>query len=413
MGFVSRIKRPVNMTTAELEKALISASGSTAAGKSVNTESAMRLITVQNCVRVRAFTIGQLPCQIIKEREETQDINGEPTQITFKEQAKDYPLYELLHDQPNSWMTSSEFWAMAEAYVSMRGNFLAFKFKINGQLKELIPIAYDRIEEIKQLPDYSITYKIRHDNGKTQTLNNTQVLHLRGLTLNGYTGMNPIEYARETIGTGLAGNDFLNKYYSKGLHPSAVLKHPRELNSQTYDNLRDAFKEKYAGLKNSSELMLIDEGMEIDFPQIKLIDAQFLEQAKLNESQICGLFRVPLMLVQSTSNTATFASAEQFMISYTRYGITPDIVNYEKAIRRDLIPEQDRQTYCAKFNIGALLRSSFKEQADSFAVLIDKEIINPNEAREKLDLNPYPGGHEYKTRTSTTKKDTGGNEDET
>jgi HK97 family phage portal protein len=193
------------------------------------------------------------------------------------------------------------------------------------------------------------------------------------------------------------------------LHPSAVLKHPRELGSKTYDALRESFKEKYSGLKNNQELMLIDEGMEIEFPTIKLVDAQFLEQAKLNEAQICGLFRVPLMLIQSTSNTTTFASAEQFMISYTRYGVTPDVVNYEKAIRRDLIPEEDREKYYAKFKIGALLRSSFKEQADSFAVLIDKEIINPNEARELMDLNPYAGGYEYRTRTSTT---TGGNTDE-
>ena len=72
----------------------------------------------------------------------------------------------------------------------------------------------------------------------------------------------------------------MTKYYQKGLSPSAVLKHPRELNSATYDSLRDAFKEKYAGLKNSQELMLIDEGMSIEFPQIKLVDAQFLEQNK-------------------------------------------------------------------------------------------------------------------------------------
>jgi len=44
---------------------------------------------------------------------------------------------------------------------------------------------------------------------------------------------------------------------------------------------------------------------------------------------------------------------------------------------------------------------------DSFAVGIDKEILNPNECRELLDMNPYEGGDEYKTRTSTM-KDTGG-----
>jgi len=70
-----------------------------------------------------------------------------------------------------------------------------------------------------------------------------------------------------------------------------------------------------------------------------------------------------------------------------------------------------RTTQYAKFAAQGLQRGSFKEQMDSFAVGIDKEILSPNECRELLDMNPYDGGETYKTRTSTT-KDTGGNSNE-
>jgi len=88
----------------------------------------------------------------------------------------------------------------------------------------------------------------------------------------------------------------------------------------------------------------------------------------------------------------------------------PWIVSIEKAISRDLVPEAQKKTHYAKFVAQGLQRGSFKEQMDSFAIAIDKEILNPNECREMLDLNPYEGGDEYRTRTSTTNQDedTGG-----
>jgi HK97 family phage portal protein len=377
-----------------LERLILETYGgySTSSGVSVNSDTAMRLITVQNCVRVRAFTIAQLPCHVMM------------TDGRKKNPALDFYLYEKLHDQPNFWMTSFDFWGMAEAYVSLRGNFIAYKSMYGDELRELLPIPAGMVQQITQNPDYSIDYQIKFPNGDIKHLNNSQVMHLRGLTLNGYTGVNPIEYARECIGLGLASEKFLARFFGSGLHPGAVVEHPLTLNSPAYSSLKNNLKEKYAGLGNTHELMLIDEGMKIQFPQIKLVDAQFLEQMKMTEAQICGLFRVPLMLIQSGDKTPTYASAEQFMLSYSVYGVTPDCVNYEKSIRRDLLKPEERKKYFAKFNVNALLRGDFKTRMEGYQIGINSEIINPNEARDFEEWNPYDGGDEYRTRTSTVKE---------
>jgi len=124
---------------------------------------------------------------------------------------------------------------------------------------------------------------------------------------------------------------------------------------------------------------------------------------KMTEAQICGLMRVPLMLIQSGDKTPTYASAEQFMLAYSVYGVTPDCVNYEKSIRRDLITRDDRRRYFAKFNINALLRADFKTRMEGYQIGINSEVLNPNECRDLEDRNPYDGGDEYRTRTSTVK----------
>jgi len=395
MGIVSRLGRPQAINK-EMERLILEAfgGGSTSSGVSVNSDNAMRLITVQNCVRVRAFTISQLPCH-------TMERVGKN-----KNKAEDFYLYELLHDQPNSWMTASEFWAMAEAYVSLRGNFIAYKaYGTNGKIRELIPINCNFIRNITQNPDYTIDYEIVFPDGSVKHLNNSQVLHLRGLTLNGYSGVNPIEYARETVGLGLASEKFLSRFFGHGMHPGAVIKHPASLNAPQHSDLKKRLKEKYEGLGNTHEFMLLDEGMEITFPDIKLVDAQFLEQMKMTESQICGLFRVPLMLIQSGDKAPTYASAEQFAISYAVHGVTPDVVNYEKSLRRDLLTPEERKRYFVKFNIDGLLRGDFKTRMEGLQIGVNTEILSPNEARDWFDLNPYKGGDEYRTRTSTIKQD--------
>jgi HK97 family phage portal protein len=392
MGLVDRL-RPKAAMTPQQEQMIreIWGGGITSSGVPINSESAMRLITVQNCVRLRASTLSRLPCHMMEQVGR------------MKNKAVDFYLYDMLLNQPNSWMTAPEFWSMAEAHVSLRGNFFAYKLGLSGRpILELIPIKAGAVEEVEQADDYSLTYHVRFKNGEKRPIPAGRIFHLRSLTTDGILGLNPIHNARETVGLGLAGEKFLARFFGSGLHPGAVIKHPLPLNSPAHAALRANLKEKYEGLGKTHEFMLIDEGMEIEFPTIKLVDAQFLEQMKMTEAQICALFRVPLMLVGASAQAPTYASAEQFMLFYQMFSI--DAPHYESAIRRDLLTPEEKKKYFAKFNMDALQRGAFRDRMEGFQIGVNSEILNPNEVRDLLDRNPYPGGDEYRTRTSTVKE---------
>jgi len=369
--------------------------GASSSGIAVNSESAMRLATVYACVKVLYQSIAQMPCHLMERV-------GEGKDATTRK-AVDHPLYRIIHDQPNSWMGADELWGMSIAHESLRGDFLAFKTMYKGELRELIPIAPDRLQEIKQNPDWSLTYKIT-DGNTTKEYTQESIFHVRGMSLNGYSGLNPIAYNRESIGVGMASEKFKAQYFGKGMHPGAILTHPLRLAPQDHANMLSAYKIKYGGMNNAQDVMLVDDGMKIDFPPIKLVDQQFLENEKFTESRVASLFRVPLMLLQAGDNPTTFASAEQFMLAFVVHAITPIVVNREKAIYRSLLKESEKGRYYAKFEMRSLLRGAFKDQMDGFAIAIDKCIMNPNEVRGLLEMNPYfPDGDKYETRTSTTK----------
>ena len=404
MGIVGRMARPQAAlpTYAPYDDRYYGPGGSLYGGDlipglaGVGSESAMRLITVQNCVRMRATTLSRLPCHVMEQIDNRKD------------NAKNFYLYEKLLKRPNDWMTAPEFFSMAEAHVSLSGNFYAYKIGLeNRPIQQLIPIKTGSMHKIEQNDDYSLTYHIQFKTGDIVPVPGNKILHLRGLTLDGINGVNPIEYARETIGTGIASVSFIDDYFKKGMHPGAIFKHPMSLNTKAHANLRDNLKEKYKGLGKNWEMMLIDEGMEVQFPEIKLVDAQFLEQMKMNEAQICGLYRVPLMLISAGDKAPTYSSAEQFMLFYQMFSI--DCPVYEMAMWRDLLTEQEKKKYYIKFSLSALQRGAFKDQMEGFSKAIDKEIMNPNECRDLLDMNPYDGGDEYRTRTSTVKQEPGSN----
>jgi phage portal protein BeeE len=72
-----------------------------------------------------------------------------------------------------------------------------------------------------------------------------------------------------------------------------------------------------------------------------------------------------------------------------------------------LLTPDERKTHYVKFKMDGLMRGDMATRFAAYSTAIDKEIMSPNEVRELEDLNPYEGGDEYKTRTSTV-KDMGG-----
>jgi len=402
LSFMSRITRPRAMTSKELEGAILSVygGGSTSTGISVNIDSAMQAMSVHTCVKAKSNGIKMMPCHLMRR-------DGKKI-----EEAPDHYLYRLLRRQPNSWMTASEFWSMASACLDLRGNFYALKSGLPGrQIKELIPLPVSAVTEVIQSPDYGLFYKVTRPasaGGGVDTIPGERIMHIRGVSLDGIIGLNPIAHARESIGLELATEKHGAKLFAHGTNIGGVLTMPPgqffkdRMKAQEF---LDSFNENYSSVENAHKAALLENGVTWTQMGMTSVDSQFLEARRFQHRQIVDLFfTIPLSIMTSEDKTATFASAEQFSISFVQYALMPSIVSIEDAIFRDLLTEDEKKTYYAKFEAKALQRGSFKDQMEGLAVAIDKEIFNPNEARELFEMNPYPGGDEYRTRTSTTKE---------
>lgn len=414
MSIAGRIMRPRSMSPDELSRLITSTygGGTTGSGVSVTTRSAMRAMAVHSCVTIKANAIAQLPCHLMEQ-------DGKN-----KKQATDFYLYSLLHDQPNEWMTAPEFWGMVSACLDLQGNFFALKTGLPGRpIREIIPLAIGSVEEVIQTPSYGLFYKVRRPTSDSandgamksasttvDTIPGSQIMHLRGLTLNGFMGLNPIAYARESVGLAITTEKHAAKLFAHGTMLGGLLTWDKHFQKEEdAKRLLASFNEVYSSVENAHKTALLEDGVKWEKMQMTSEDSQFMEARNFQKKEIVDLFfGMPLSMLQSGDKVATYASAEQFALQFVTYALMPRLVNIERGISRDCLTVEEKKIYYPKFSAAGLLRGDMKSRFDAYQVGINTEMLSPNEARGWEDLNPYDGGDEFRTRTSTVKQTGGG-----
>jgi HK97 family phage portal protein len=201
----------------------------TATGLRVSPDSAMRVAAVYACVRVISETVASLPLHIYQRLP-----NG------GKQRALNHPLYRVLHDHPNDWQTSYEFIEMMQGHLELRGNaFARIVSGPNGSIEQLIPLHPDRVS-VYRMPDGKLQYQVRYlYSGKVDTYTMEEIFHLRGLSSDGLVGMSTVGVGCETIGCGMAAQEFAGRFFENDATPGGVMVHPKTLTDGAHQRIKN------------------------------------------------------------------------------------------------------------------------------------------------------------------------------
>ena len=378
-------------------------STNSAAGVSVTAESALQIMAVQACVRILAESIASLPLVLYQR-----------TADDGKVRAVNRPLYGLLHDRPNRWQTSMEYREMLQGHLCLRGNAYALKVSTNAGLSELVPLHPDRTEPFVP-PQGGIAYRHTDDNGQQHVYVQDEIHHIRGLSLDGLKGLDPIAYARESFGLTSAAEEFGARFFKNGSTPSGAFSHPNKISESAHKHLQASVAERYSGLRNAHVPMILEEGMSWLSLGVEPDKAQFLETRKFQLEEVARLFRIPLHMLQHTEKSTSWGTGiEQFNIGFVTHTLRPWFVRWEQAIARDLISNDRR--YFVEFLAEGMLRGNTKDRYDAYAVARQWGWLSVNDIRRLENLSQIPGGDEYLTPLNMspagTTKDDSADEDE-
>mgnify|MGYP000877094226 CR=1 FL=1 len=373
--------------------------GSTTSGKSVNERTAMQTTAVYACVRILSETIASLPLHIYKYKD-----GG-------KEKALDHQLYCLLHDEPNSEMTSFVFRETLMSHLLLWGNAYAQIIRDGrGNVLALYPLLPDRmtVDRTSTGELYYIYNRSAQDGSNIKGygqiyLRSDEILHIPGLGFDGLVGYSPIAMAKNAIGMSIATEEYGAKFFANGASPGGVLEHPGVVKDPK--RVRDSWNTVYQGSGNAHRVAVLEEGMKFQSIGIPPEQAQFLETRKFQINEIARIFRVPPHMLADLEKSS-FSNIEQQSLEFVKYTLDPWVIRWEQSIQRALFSQEEKRKYFVKFNVDGLLRGDYQSRMSGYAVGRQNGWLSTNDIRELENLNSIPeelGGDLYLINGNMTK----------
>ena len=368
---------------------------STMAGPVVNEDTAMRLTAVYACVDRIASSVGMLPLEIYRR-------SGQG-----RERVRDHAYYEMLHDAPNDRMTSSVFWEGYMVNKLLAGDGIGlFDRTYGGKVLgiHLVPSRHVSVE----LRDGRLRYSVWLDQKNYEVFDQDDVIHVPCLGWKNNRGLSPIANCRETLGLGMASDDFGSQFFSNGPHLGGVIRYPhKKVSADQAEEIRHYWRRKHQGIDNAGLPAILSEGGEFQSTTLSAADAQLIESRQFNVVEIARLFGVPPWMIGATEKTTSWGSGiEQQSIGFVTYTLNKHLTKTAKELNRKLFRGTD---FFCEFNADGLLRGDYKTRFEGYRIARggnqEPGFMTVNEIRRRENLPPVAGGDElYRPQEGAAKE---------
>jgi len=378
--------------------------GPTTSGKTVNEFTAMQTTAVYSCVRILAEAVASLPLHVYRYKE-----NG-------KERVYNHHLYHILHNEPNTEMSSFVFRETLMSHLLIWGNAYAQIIRDGaGRVVALYPLLPNKmtVSRDKNGEIYYIYTTTSDENPNFKdygsvVLRKQDVLHIPGLGFDGLVGYSPIAMAKNAVGMTIATEEYGASFFANGANPGGVLEHPGVLKDPK--KVRDSWNEVYRGTANAHKIAVLEEGMKYQQIGIPPEEAQFLETRKFQINEIARLYRIPPHMVGDLEKSS-FSNIEQQSLEFVKYTLDPWVIRWEQAMQRSLLLPKEKQEFFIRLNVDGLLRGDYQSRMNGYSVARQNGWLSANDIRVMEDMNPIPdeeGGNLYLINGNMTKlKDAG------
>ncbi len=361
--------------------------GPTLSGAVVTADTAMTFSAFFNGVLQISQTVASLPFPVYRRLSETQ-----------RERDRKHNLYRILNRQAGPYMSSFTFRETMTQHALVWGNGYAYKIKDTAGRTTgyvLMNPAKTCVEVENGRPVYEFT---RRDNQK-KTYQFDEIFHLPGLGFDGLRGYSILTLARESLGVGLALQEFGARFFGQGTNIGGVVKRPAtatKLTPEAATRLKEDLKKQWEGLTQSNRLLVLEEGMEYEKIGMPMDDAQFLASKQFSIQDIARWLNIPPHKLKDMSR-ATFSNIEQEQLSYVVDTLRPWLIRWETAVNTFEVPSYEQETVFAEHVVDALLRGDIATRYAAFATARQNGVINADEWRAMENWNPIggPAGQRY------------------
>ena len=344
----------------------------TYAGVNVTPELSLQLLTVYGCVRMICDAISTMPVDVFRKDGDRKIEVAAPMWIH-------HPTTSL------GWI---EWVSQVLTSLLLHGNaFVMVKRSSDGRIVELVPLDPARVT-------------VRRDGGRKVFLVSgrewpDEILHLCGMMLPGSdVGLSPVEYARQSIGLGLATLEYGSKFFDSEGNMPGVIEIPGKAQPEQMREMANLWKRKRSRV-NRGMPGVLESGATWKPTGVTNEQAQFLATRNFSQAEIAGqmfLLDPSDLGIPVAGTSLVYGNIEQRNARRLQVTFLPWIVRIEKAVSGLFA------TQFVKLNVDGLLRGDTAARWTSYeaaarintaAVAIGQEpVMLTSEMREFEDWSP-------------------------
>ncbi len=194
----------------------------------------------------------------------------------------------------------------------------------------------------------------------------------------------PVELAKQSIGAGLAAEEFAATFFRDGAFPSSVLYSDQELTPAMAQGFKDRIMHSVTGNREPVVLGtgLKWETMPVDPP------TWAIDLLRFEVEQACRFFGVPPTMVYGSisGQAVTYSNVNQSETSFFKLSLKSWLDDLEDGWSA-LLPEPQ----CVKLNVDDFLRMDAESRHKDQAVRLSNKSATVNEIRLEEDKNPFDG----------------------
>jgi HK97 family phage portal protein len=355
-------------------------------GEVVSLETALNHSVVWACTRIISESTGFIPLVMLQQK------GG------VKNPATDHPMFSAMRNAPSDEMTAMTFRETLTSHCLLQGNAYAqiFRRSGTGEAFEMHPLLPSQVVPDRERGGQRrLIYVVKDGNSpeKTYTVERNKphdLLHIRGIGPTGICGFSVITMARQSIGTAIATERNVGRFFANGGRVPYLLEHAQKFKSDAdFDKFRDDWEKTY---QQPHKAPILENGLSYKQIGLSMADSQMLESRLFDIHEICRWFLVSPHLVGDLSR-ATFSNIEQLALEFVKMTLSAWITRWEQELWRCVLtPEEKTQGYFFKHNLNALLRGDFQSRMTGYATMLQNGVASVDDVRDIEDWNRLPEG---------------------
>lgn len=351
----------------------------------------MKVSAVYRCIDYNSDTISIMPTFLMN-------------RLT-RERITDHPLGQVLWVRPNEAMTPRTYKKLMDANRHLRGNAYAYiaRNPKTGRVEALIPMPPDFVEPRLDEQHHLYYLFTEPSSGKVFKLLPCDVLHYKGFTMDGITGISTLAFAREAIQKDRSAKRYERRMYDSGGHPSGVLTTDADLaglsdkkapDGSFYtkkDLVRQAWERVHSGADNAFRTAVLDLGLKYQPISMNNSDAQFVESNDITIADIARFFGTPLHALMAGKQS--YESNLQNRVEFVQTTALAVVTDCEEEDSFKLLSKADvRNNLRIRRNMDAALRGDTTSRASFYETMWRIGAFSANDTLALEDRPNVPGG---------------------